>query len=139
MQSPAKKLHLYVRSPAMLRVVPLAWGLTISVFALLVRSGWAQHIFPWTTTWVASEPTHIVAHCILYGVLALLVRRFISKRVLVVLCVVLALGLVQELAQVLGARSFGTPELFDLMVDALAALAVLALAMQRERGMARTS
>jgi hypothetical protein len=88
-------------------------------------------MFPWTEVLFASEPLHVVAHCILYGVLAWLVHRFISERTWVVLCAVLGLGLLQELTQVVGARSFGGPELFDLLVDTLTTLATLAVLARR--------
>jgi hypothetical protein len=92
-----------------------------------------QQLPAWTTALLESEPFHVFAHCVLYGALALLVRRFISRRAVAVLNMVLALGALQELAQVICVRSFGTPELFDLTVDALATVAALKLAVRFER------
>jgi hypothetical protein len=68
---------------------------------------------------------HVVAHAVLYGLLAVLACRFSSSQPKHVFAIVLGMGLLQELTQVVGARSFGGPELFDLSVDAAACGAAL--------------
>ena len=73
-----------------------------------------------------SEAVHIPAHLVLYGALAALVRVALGPRPTVVLVVVLLVGVAQELAQsALFGRAPGAGELFDLAVDACAALTAL--------------
>src|SRR5258706_1832885 len=113
----------------------LLGGPMIALLAMYVRFGEPQRRSALIAACVASEPFHVVMHLLLYGTLTWLVTwRFadrahpMSWRVRgVVLGVVLAMGVLQELAQVIGARRFGGPELFDLAVDAVAAAFVLAL------------
>lgn len=70
-----------------------------------------------------SEPCHVLAHTVLYGTCAaVVVRRF---GLAWAVPATLAVGLLQELTQVVGRRPFGGPELYDLGVDALAAFLVV--------------
>ncbi|SRR5260221_5608863 len=103
----------------------LVWGPLITVFVLWFRVARPQDHSAFVAAIVASEPFHVLAHSVLYGTLAWLVIRRFGDRIAWVLGIVLAMGLVQELAQVVGVRAFGGPELFDLAVDATAALGVL--------------
>jgi hypothetical protein len=114
----------------------LIWGPTIGALALCIRFGRPEERSALIAACVASEPFHIVAHVILYGTLAWLTARRFGDRAAAVLGVVLGMGVAQELAQVVGARAFGRAELFDLMVDGLAALAVLGVRAASRRGRA---
>lgn len=105
--------------------VPILWGLSISLGAIYLRVFQPQNHWPFLQTLIDCEPFHWLAHSFLYGTLALLARRFITGDPRLVVATVFSLGLIQELAQVTGARSFGSPEIFDLTMDVLAALLVL--------------
>jgi hypothetical protein len=107
----------------MKRLLPIVWGLSISVGALWIRLVPTRPA--WVTTLVNCEPFHWIAHSFLYGTLALLSQRFIGGSRWLPLGVVLLLGIIQEFAQVSGVRSFGGPELFDLGVDLGAATLVV--------------
>ncbi len=117
----------------MSRSIPLLWGLSISLFALWLRFARLETYSVSLARLMGDERVHVVAHLLLYGTLALLARRFIGRRVPVVVGTVLAMGAIQELAQVVGARTPGWPELFDLAVDTAAALTVCGLAAGLER------
>lgn len=107
----------------MKRLLPIVWGLSISVGALWIRLVPTRPA--WVTALVDCEPFHWIAHSFLYGTLALLAQRFIGGSRWRLLGVVLVLGIIQEFAQVSGVRSFGGPELFDLTVDLGAATVVI--------------
>jgi hypothetical protein len=101
-----------------------AWG-----SALVAGALWLKYAPPDPETWVgrasASEPLHIVAHAILYGVLAALAwiatRRWWTSALVVALFAV-----AQEAAQtVWWGRGFGPAEWFDFGVDAAAVAIVL--------------
>lgn len=102
------------------------WGGSIAVFAFGIRVGRPQDHFAVVAALVNSEVFHVVAHSFLYGVLAWLGTRRLARAPAFGL--VVGMGLVQELAQVLGRRPFGAPELYDLGVDAVAAAVVVAVA-----------
>ena len=108
-----------------LRHAYLAWGPAIAVFAAMLRFGRPERYSTCVAALMGSEPFHVGAHAFLYGVLAWLVARRFGDRIAVTVGAVILFGFVQELAQVVGARTFGGPELFDLAVDATAALAVV--------------
>ncbi len=95
------------------------WGLGITVGALWIRAGHPLVHHPLLTRAANSEPVHILAHIAVYGgCTALALMRLSPVRAV---GATLALGLIQELAQVVGARGFGAGELYDLAVDGLAA------------------
>jgi len=112
----------------------VAWGLSITAGALWIRFARPQQHLPFLSTLIASEPVHVFAHATLYGALAWLCSRRLRLRW--VLPTVLGLGLVQELAQVLGVRPLGGPEVFDLAVDGAAAVVVVAIVWWRRRDVA---
>lgn len=96
--------------------------------AYVLGAVWIRHGHPgldatWFAAAKASEPVHIAAHLVLYGTCAAAVLARFGPRF--VLPATLAVGGLQELAQVVGARPFGAPEAFDLGVDGLAATLVL--------------
>src|SRR5262249_28854728 len=108
----------------------LIWGPAIAVLASYIRFAEPQRRSALVAACVASEPFPLAMHLLPYRTLTWLVTlRFgdrTRREVARALAIVLGMGLVQELAQVIGARRFGGPELFDLAVDATAAVLVLA-------------
>lgn len=107
----------------MKKLIPFGWGLSVSVGALWIRFYEPQKAHPWLKMLVASEPFHVFAHTMLYGMLGFLGKRFFGEKR--ALGLVLLLGGIQEGAQVLGERGFGSGEVFDLCVDLSAALVVV--------------
>ncbi len=108
----------------MQRLLFVLWGLGITAGAVWIRFGRPQDTSPAIAALVYSEPFHVFAHLLLYGTMAWLAARKLPLAW--VPPAVVALGAVQELAQVVGLRSPGAPELFDLGVDTTAALLVVA-------------
>lgn len=106
----------------MTRLLPLVWGLAITAGAIWVRRAHPQDTSALLTRAMDSELVHVLAHTALYATLALLARRFLWNDWARVLGVVLSLGLVQELAQVVGGRGLGMPEVVDLGVDGVSAM-----------------
>jgi hypothetical protein len=105
--------------------VLLAWGVMIVALVVWIRFAVPQSHSRLLAVLVGSEPFHVLAHSVLYGALAWLAARRFGDRVAWVLGCVLAVGFVQEMAQVVGMRAFGGPELYDLGVDEVAAIAVI--------------
>ncbi|GDX80261.1 hypothetical protein LBMAG42_20720 [Deltaproteobacteria bacterium] len=103
----------------MQRTLFLPWGLSITLGALWIRFGVPQAHSPWLKTCADSEVFHVLAHTAGYGACAAL--AMLRFRPLPAVLATLALALLQELAQVVGVRAFGGPEVFDLGVDGLAA------------------
>ncbi len=123
--------------PSIRRLLFLAWGLSITAGALWIRVCRPQDSSPVLAALVASEPFHIAAHAFLYGTLAWLCARRVPLPWVVP--IVLALGGLQELAQVLGSRPMGSRELYDLGVDAVAAACVVEVVRRRNsQGRRRT-
>lgn len=96
--------------------------------ACILGAGWVRVGNPglqtaWFDAAKLSEPFHVFAHAVLYGTCAALVLRRFGPAWAVP--ATLSVGLFQELAQVVGRRPFGEPELFDLGVDGLAAALVV--------------
>jgi VanZ family protein len=116
---------------AILWTAALVAGAVISVRFPVPRMPWIVQRIYW------SEKAHVIAHMILFGVLAVLVagrlwRRpptWFSWRTAAVLALVLAAGMAQEAAQMLvrGLRSVRANEVFDLCVDLSGALLSLAV------------
>jgi hypothetical protein len=108
-------------------------GISFVLGAILIRFFAVPSKIPWIQALLQSEPVHIVSHLILYGSLSLSLlhrpRPALSPlwSATLTLCVALA----QEAAQVIGQRSFGNGELFDLGVDSLAILLGITLAKTR--------
>lgn len=111
----------------------ILWGLGISVGGVWIRVGHPPIQTAWLTRAANSEPVHILAHTALYGACtALALVRLSPARAV---AATLLLGLIQELAQVVGVRAFGAGEIYDLAVDGLAAgLVGLGAAMALHRG-----
>lgn len=107
----------YLRA-ALLAVAVIAGALLIRFCLAPIRSTWIQAP-------LQSEPFHVLAHTLIYGGIAWVLRgarsgRAIGGAMLAALC--------QEAAQVAGQRPFGSGEWFDLGVDLVAASAAVALA-----------
>ena len=115
----------------MARRAPFLVALGITTFALGIRFVHPEHVPPFAAEALRTEAFHIVAHLVLYGTVARLGAN-VWPRWSVVPAVV-ALGFVQELAQVVAERPFGGPECFDLGVDALAATVVVWAVNRRRR------
>jgi hypothetical protein len=82
--------------------------------------------------WLAPDSVHVVGHLLLFGGLAWVVEWKARWRPATTLSVVLAAGIGVELAQVAASGRLSIRELgFDVMVDALAAMAGLALGCRR--------
>jgi hypothetical protein len=102
----------------------VAWALAIvvGVFAMKLL-GWERSGTLFADL-AAYEAVHIVAHALLYGVLAAGCTRVLGRPKVAVL-ITLGVGAVQEGVQVLFAgRGVTTAELFDLAVDGTVAAAV---------------
>lgn len=83
-------------------------------------------------SWLAPDSVHIVGHLLLFGGLAGVVERKARWQPAITLLVVLAAGVGVELAQVAATGHISIRELgFDVLVDALAAMAGLALGCRR--------
>jgi VanZ family protein len=110
----------------MLWTAALMAGAVISVRFPVPRMPWIVQRVYW------SEKAHVIAHLILFSVLAVLIagrlwRRppaWFSWRTVAVLALVMVAGIAQEAAQMLarGLRSVRTDEIFDLCVDMSGAL-----------------
>ncbi len=86
---------------------------------------------PLLADFASSEVVHVVVHMAMYGGFAFFVRRSGARRRTAAL-VTMAVACVQELAQDASfGRMPGTPELFDLAVDASAV--AIALRLPRKR------
>jgi hypothetical protein len=114
-------------------LLPVVWGLGVSLGALWIRFGRPQDDSPLFQRMIDSEPVHVLAHSLIYGSLALLSLRFFSPKPGIALLLVLCLGLIQELSQVVGIRAFAGPELFDLAVDLTAAGVAVALTLPHRK------
>lgn len=81
-----------------------------------------------------SEAAHIVAHSVLYGVLAAGCYAVAPRPFWAAPLVTLAVAVLQEGAQTVAfGKPMGGPEAFDLMVDGIATTAVLAMLHKRRR------
>jgi hypothetical protein len=115
-----------------------AWGSAVVAFALWLRIATPERGRPWLATIMASEPFHIAAHLMLYGVLTAFAWRA-TRRLWASALAVTVFAVVQEAAQsVWWGRAFERGEYFDLAVDAVAAAIVLAAcnrAIKPDRGL----
>lgn len=114
----------------------IGWSASILVGAAVVRpiTGSSATL----AALASSEAAHVVAHLVLYAVLAVLA---LASRLSPWRAATLTLGVavMQEGVQLIVAdRAPGPPELFDLAVDTVAVIAVL-LAFRLRRGVAARS
>lgn len=110
--------------------------------AALLGLGWLQSD-PFNRL-ESSEAVHVVAHVGLYASLTIashrLFRRRVHHRVLWVAGAALGVGILQESAQLVVFRRWpGSPELFDLAVDAIGIGVTILLLEVRSRQHRRTS
>lgn len=105
--------------------IAILWAVIAMGCAAALSAGYGPHVH--TPDWV-----HWIGHLLLFGGLALLLDRSLRWRPTVTLVAALSVGIGVELAQVAGSGFLSLRELgFDVMVDALAVMAGLALGRRR--------
>jgi hypothetical protein len=115
------------------RIAIAIWSVALVVCAWLLRADLLPLPTP-IAILAAAEATHVVAHLVLYGVLAALANELLPRPAWAAPALTLGVAFLQELAQVVPfGRGLDHESFYDLFVDGLAVGAVLLILRRRQK------